>query len=276
MQNNKQKEFTLELLKTAENLLPEKNFYEELEKENILHLFKVFFLIKYIRTSQAMILLLEKEFEEDAFILSRSLFEIWIKILHMDKYANESKHLYYIQMLRYGLKLVDVIRYLRNGILSDDVVDYMVGEIKNEQEIFAELEKLEKISPQQAQKIKEEFKEKKTKGTLWHGKSTSDMFLEVNKELDIQYKTNYSFSSDLLHSNIGTVIKYYQGFIDETLKMNSSEYNIYLVISGMLISLLESINKSLELKKEKELENLSTNYFMIFKESIDGKMKTSC
>src|SRR5712672_1295721 len=122
--NVEQKLFLSKLAKEAESFLPTELSLVDFSDKNLLKLVYAFLLTKYLRTFNAILVLIDKGFGEDANMLSRSLFEIWVKAIYADHHSEEAAYLFRMQFGRAIPK--DIGRYRKvHGSPLPDGVDYM-------------------------------------------------------------------------------------------------------------------------------------------------------
>ena len=206
-------------------------------------LFTTFVLAKGRRTHEAITLLCQSGFGEDAFMLSRTLFELLVIFLYILADATDKKLTRYMEYDHITRKkLYDHIA-TRPELLKDE---------RATPEIF-----------QQIQSAYDDVKENYEKPFTWSDKTIAKMSKDVGREED--YKTAYKIQCMLSHSESRSMNEYFKEDDDGSLvidigaKTNLIEESLVKNFD-FFFSVLERADKIFVFGLEKEFEKISKKY----------------
>jgi hypothetical protein len=206
--SDQQRKLLDQVYSLAISVLPSKVDWSDQNQENFIAIVNTFFLTKYLRTYKAMTLLMDNNYGEDVAILSRSLFEILIKVLHLHLFPSPDLYLHKIQFGRSMLN--DTKRFMKiHGSPLPDNFDYGKRDAGVFEEIKTLIAELETIDAPLAQKVRN------NKFDFWPQKSLRQMLKEI-KSIPADIYTLYEIFSDLLHSNVGTFNNYIDPITGDT------------------------------------------------------------
>lgn len=254
----------------AQMYLLQKISIVEANQQKFLNVFPYLFLTKYLRTYKALLLLIDKQYAEDATILLLSLFEIWVKILRVSDYPNESSLLTMIQYLRCDNRGFNYLK--KNGNSQPSLTfDYQKEDFRSDQIIRYYIDELKEVSPQVGVSIEENYSSSNLNDdTWWPCKNIYDLLKENNSNTTWFYEYAYKNPSNIVHSNAGILLPLYCDKVDEDIipriTPDGNHINVIgIVASGMLIDLLNAINHLYQLSREKEIAVIKKEYSEIFK-----------
>jgi hypothetical protein len=263
-----QRAFLDKLGTIAQTYLPEKMSLVEANRRNLLNVFPYLFLTKYLRTYEALLLLIDKQYTEDGDILLRSLFEIWVKVLRISDYPNESSLLTMIQFLRCHNR---GFKYLKNNSNSQSSLafDYQKEDVISDQKIRYYIDELKKVNQEVGEKIEADYQSNPHGDMWWPSKRTYDLLKENNCNTTWFYEYGYKNPSNIVHSNAGVLLPLYCNRIDENIVPRITPDGnhidaIGMVASGMLIDVLDVIDRLYQLSREKEMALIKEEYAEIF------------
>ncbi len=250
---NVQYDFLKKVSSIAQTYLPEKISLEEANREQYKNVFPYAFLTKYIRTYNALLLLIHEGYSEDSAVLLRSLFEIRVKLFRISNYQQETTFLNVIQYLRSDNQGIDHLRKEKNDYSSKD---YLKDEIQNEQSIRYYIDELKKISITIGEELEKEYKSNANNSTWWPQKTIYQLLKDTPNELWL-YEPIYKQASNILHSNTGILLPLYftkaDDYIFPLLTSDDNKVVFAFVASGMLIELLGIINSMYMLARDSEI-----------------------
>lgn len=257
-----QKSSIYKLISRSESFLPDRIEINSSSNDNLVKVIYTYFLSKYLRTFRAIMLLMESSYGEDAMMLSRSLWEIWIRMLYTEENEKLAVLLFKVEFGRSMLKDVKRYRAVHGSPLPEDFI-YIDQETFSDEKIKETIEEIKVLSPELAMKLLESGYE------FWPGKSPRKMLEEIDKEQAWFYDMGYSLPSDLLHANIGGISNYikidgYTGIPQLTPNGNFSLSTANAAI-GMLLQVLQMINTRFKLKKDQEIIELQNGLTVIFR-----------
>jgi len=264
-----QRQFLDKVESIAKTYLPAKISLAEANQQNFLNVFSYLFLTKYLRTYEALLLLIDKQYAEDAAILLRSLFEIWVKVLRTSKYPNESSRLNMIQFLRCDNRGLNYLKKNSNS-QSSSAFDYQKEDVINDQKIRYYIDELKKVNQEVGEKTDVDYKSTPHGDVWWPGKKLYDLLKENNSNTTWLYEYAYKNSSNIVHSNAGILLPLYCDNVGEDIVPRNAPDGshidaIGIVASGMLIDILDAINRLYQLSREKEIALINKEYAEIIK-----------
>jgi hypothetical protein len=252
--NKAQKLFLRNLRLEVRNNLPKSLALDVTKTESVLQFFHILFLVKYLRTFDALMLLVNHNYGEDAAILQRSLWEIWIKILYAEKFPQETALLYLIQRSRGVLKHTKIYRNVHNAPLPQ-VLDWTLEEHCAHDDSLKYIEELEKIDMHLAKNIKENNREQ-----FCPGKSCKEMLKDLDSVNIWFHGVTYSFPSDFVHSNV-SILTNYMNLKDDNIPPRvrpngQCAYEMAFTTSGMLVNILNSMHKNQGFMNKEDVEKI--------------------
>jgi hypothetical protein len=258
--NKDQKSFLYQLIKTTENSIPREVNLIPGDENNFIEVVYCYFLTKYLSTSKAIMLLIESNYGEDAFMLLRSLWEIWIKIRFSERYEKISFLLFKVEFGRSMQKDVNRFRAVHGAHLPDNI--YIDQETGTEENIKRTIEEIKLISPDIATELLNH------KDKFLPGKTLYTMLKDIDNELIWFYQVAYSQPSDFLHANFGAInhyidFEYFKGSPRVNPNGNFSVGTAYAT-AGMLLQILKIINNRLRLIGEEEIVKLEQRHQEVF------------
>jgi len=258
-----QRSIVKRLLQEAESFIPQEISIEDLGDANFLRVVYIYFLTKYVRTLKAVYILIENDFGEDAFMLSRSLFEIWVRILWAEKHPEQCVLLFRVQFSRSMSK--DVQRYRSvHGSPPPDDFDYVGQEDWSDESAKGFITQLANIAPELAARVRDNDSE------YWPGKSLQRMVAEIDPTLKWFYGVGYSLPSTLLHADVGGMNHYIllEGTLGKPTVSPSGQFSSGTLCSssGMLINILRIFDEKSNLRKKDKLDTLDEELTRAFGE----------
>ena len=241
-------------------MLNESQFFKELEHlndylDNILdnrlmagfsysipkELFTTFVIAKSRKTHEAITLLCKNGFGEDAFMLSRTLFELLIIFLYILK---DTKN-----------RLARYIKY--DHVTREKLYNY----ISTKPEFLRD----ERATPEVIQQIHDAYKEVKDdyeKPFTWSDKTIGEMSKEVGRFE--AYKTVYKLQCILSHSEPRSINDYFKEenellVIDVGAKTNLIDKSL-IVNFDFFFAILEEVNEVFKLGLEEKFKEISTRF----------------
>lgn len=273
--SREQRTFLTKLKLVAGSYLPNRIILAESQGEDFVYALRYLLLTKYLRTFQAFLLIVDNNFGEDAAILLRSLFEIWVKILHIAKYPKESSLLYLIQMGRQRVGTVVEWRKDRKGRLPDDY-DYMKEEMGDREFIRALIDKLKEISHSIGDEKEVDLWTNELSTAVWPNKSLFDLLHEANPNVETLYGSVYRYASAMIHSNAGILYLYHDSTNGDIIPKIESNGKFILEMSygsaGMLLDILNSVNEVYKMNRSEEINELTEEFHKFFTSALTLKL----
>jgi hypothetical protein len=218
-------------------------------------LFTTFIIAKGRRTHEAIVLLCKNGFGEDAFMLSRTLFELMIIFL-------------YILADKTDQRLTRYMEY--DHITRKKLYDHIATK--------PELLKDKRATPEVFQRIQtayDEVKENYEKPFTWSDKSIAKMSEEVGREE--AYRTVYKLQCILSHSESRSINEYFKEESDGSLaidvgaKTNLIEHSL-ITDFDFFFSILENANEVFKFGLESEFEKVSKKYADLLNSNRENKI----
>ena len=211
--------------------------------------FLLFMLSKGYKTHQSIILLCEAGYGEDAFILSRALFELVISTLYIMKDETDER----------------VLRYFNyDWVVRKKMYDSMKGNDQFTKRISSQESTEGNLSIEKIESMYEEAIKKYKYGRFgWSDRSIKGMAEDVGR-LDA-YNTLYVLQCNICHTNPNSINEYLEDNDKEILININPSKNLVneslrasLDFFGLLI---EEVNKKYEWGIQESLEDLFEEYF---------------
>ena len=259
-----QRSYLGNLLTFAESFIPRRMSLNSASDDSLLDIVSTLFLAKFIRTSRAILLLLDQRFGEDAAMLSRSLFEVWYKIGLADE---DPKKLVMLFRIQFGRSMInDITRYrVVHGAPLPDDFGYLDLQIQTEQDTMHLIENLAEIDSDLAGKVRNNKRE------LWPDRSMRKTVKRwFPEDSDWFYKVSYSIPSDHLHADIGVLTSYME--INEnqvepyTASRGGNGQGVATSLVGMLFGMLKFYNNRFSLRREEEIMKIEGEANVLFKQ----------
>lgn len=210
-----------------------------------------FFFCKAYKSYQAVHLLWDRGFSEDASILARTIFELELQARYMREDPKRVRlFLEYDPVLRYRL-------YLR---LKELGINTFVDEMEKRKSELSELKDQY-----------ETFNSNYPSGNNWWGGTVRQLADQFNKEVQLYYAGAYLMESNMVHSNVAAVKEYMKNH------RSNIEVNCYPLVSNDIIvpsfatvrflGVLSIVAEALELNLDVEIDYAFREYKKILSEN---------
>jgi hypothetical protein len=202
----------------------------------------IFYVARLVSALESVRLLNENGLGRESPCIYRSAIEAFIRALHFIRNIDISILLHKLQMAKHHQKTINAYRISLNGksIDSDPFMDFERQSIEDEKTI---LEEIEKIDIDLANKCRNNRNREK----YWSGKDIKTMMNEINPNENWIYPICFAYSSDWIHSNIGTISDYFRHNGTKTKYLdrnNENTNNTYSTsIMAMILDFLKEIQR---------------------------------
>jgi hypothetical protein len=148
--------------------------------------------------------------------------------------------------------------------------DYQKEDVISDQKIRYYIDELKKVNQEVGEKIEADYKSNPHGDIWWPGKKLYDLLRENNIGSLWLWEPVYKRSSNIVHSNAGIFSPSYGDIADKDIvpriTPDGSQIDaIGIVASGMLIDVLDAIDRLCQLSRGKEIALIKKEYAEIFK-----------
>jgi hypothetical protein len=190
----------------------------------------LFFFCKSYKTYQAIAVLWRAGFYEDAWLLTRTLFEIWMQAAYLRKEPRERAR---------QLQKHDPIRMYRAYLALKKHGESKLTAAFKSRDDFEEIERQHHLRDA-------------TAPLWWFGKSLHSLANKLGPPFDKEYLIGYWWQSNLMHSSVTSMQHYMTGSLELNCRAGNSEPELDLKIAPKsatmyFISITEEISEALSI-----------------------------